>query len=581
LFFQKIINIIFKIKEIVLCLKIKMDRKIIDCFTFFNELDLLKFRLEELYDKVDNFILIESTKTFTGVQKPLYYSLNKDEFEKWNDKIIHIIVTDTPINLPQEKINELVALPEIQNINWVREHHQRRAVSKGLRKLNLKPEDVVMMSDLDEIPNMDVVINNIKFLDMGPIVFEQDWYIWNLDWVKNMKWRGTTMFEYSHYLMNKDIFQHLRNIRWDDVDEKSEFTVIECGWHFSWFGNSEFIRKKMFSFAHTETACDYFRNLKNIEYLVSEGLSPEEPGENPSRLVNTKSLSLIRPKNIDLIPNFLPEKFSKIYDCFMFSNELDLLNLRLHELYDYVDHFIIVESTETHSGLPKPAYFRENQKLFEKFSNKIINVVIEGFPEPTSDVNPNWFRENFQRNQISTALYSLDTNDHDIIMISDIDELPDRETLINLKHHVRKAQIITFRQRWFVWNFDLEDPQEWPGTQILFWEDLKQTTPQKVRNGRYNLSIITPEVRGWHMSWFGNNDLINEKLKSFAHQEIGVKTDEELDMARLEKRALVENELKSTDDWDFFPVMKHIYEEGRLYELINKNKNQKFLINFF
>jgi len=134
-----------------------MRRKIIDCFTFFNELDLLKFRLAELYDKVDHFILIESTKTFTGQVKPLYYSLNKDEFEKWNDKIIHVVVTDMPINLPQYKIDELVALPEIRNINWVREHHQRRSVVKGLNRLNLNFDDVIIMSDLDEITDMDIV----------------------------------------------------------------------------------------------------------------------------------------------------------------------------------------------------------------------------------------------------------------------------------------------------------------------------------------------------------------------------------------------------------------------------------------
>ena len=75
--------------------------------------------------------------------------------------------------------------------------------------------------------------------------------------------------------------------------------------------------------------------------------------------------------------------------------------------------------------------------------------------------------------------------------------------------------------------------------------------------------------------------LSNEKLKSFAHQEIGPKTDEEIELARLEKRALVESKLNPTHGWDFFPVMRHIYEEGRLYEQVNKNKNQKFLIDFF
>ena len=555
-----------------------MRRKIIDCFTFFNELDLLKFRLAELYDKVDHFILIESTKTFTGQVKPLYYSLNKDEFEKWNDKIIHVVVTDMPINLPQYKIDELVALPEIRNINWVREHHQRRSVVKGLNRLNLNFDDVIIMSDLDEIPDMDIVSNNIKFLDMGPIVFEQDWYIWNLE---GMKWRGSSMFLFSQFIDNKDIFQHIRNLRWDEVDENKEFITVDGGWHFSWFGSSEFIRKKMFSFAHTETATEYFRNLKNIEYLVREGLTPEEPSDSQIKLLPTENILRKLPKNLELIPNYSFEKFSKVYDCFMFSHELDLLNLRLHELYDYVDYFVIVESNETHSGLPKPLYFRENQHLFEKFSDKIINVAIEGFPTPPSDQNPNWFRENFQRNQILTVLQSLDMKDDDCVMLSDVDELPDRNSVMNVRHHVRRLQVITFRQRWFTWNFELEDPQEWPGTQVMLWSDFKKTTPQKIRNGRYNVGVVSNEVRGWHLSWFGDNNSVHEKLKSFAHQEIGPKTDEEIELARLEKRALVESKLNPTHGWDFFPVMRHIYEEGRLYEQVNKNKNQKFLIDFF
>jgi beta-1,4-mannosyl-glycoprotein beta-1,4-N-acetylglucosaminyltransferase len=558
-----------------------MRRKIIDCFTFFNELDLLKFRLAELYDKVDHFILIECTKTFTGQVKPLYYSLNKDEFENWNDKIIHVVVTDMPINLPQYKIDELVALPEIRNINWVREHHQRRSVVKGLNRLNLNFDDVIIMSDLDEIPDMDIVSNNIKFLDMGPIVFEQDWYIWNLEWMKGMKWRGSSMFLFSQFIDNKDIFQHIRNLRWDEVDENKEFITVDGGWHFSWFGSSEFIRKKMFSFAHTETATEYFRNLKNIEYLVREGLTPEEPSDSPIKLLPTENILRKLPKNLELIPNYSFEKFSKVYDCFMFSHELDLLNLRLHELYDYVDYFVIVESNETHSGLPKPLYFRENQHLFEKFSDKIINVAIEGFPTPPSDQNPNWFRENFQRNQILTVLQSLDMKDDDCVMLSDVDELPDRNSVMNVRHHARRLQVITFRQRWFTWNFELEDPQEWPGTQVMLWSDFKKTTPQKIRNGRYNVGVVSNEVRGWHLSWFGDNNSVHEKLKSFAHQEIGPKTDEEIELARLEKRALVESKLNPTHGWDFFPVMKHIYEEGRLYEQVNKNKNQKFLIDFF
>lgn len=67
-----------------------------DCFSFFNELDLLEIRLNTLDSIVDKFILVESTLTHTGNQKPLFYAENKSRFKKFNDKIIHIIVDEFP-----------------------------------------------------------------------------------------------------------------------------------------------------------------------------------------------------------------------------------------------------------------------------------------------------------------------------------------------------------------------------------------------------------------------------------------------------------------------------------------------------
>jgi beta-1,4-mannosyl-glycoprotein beta-1,4-N-acetylglucosaminyltransferase len=68
--------------------------KLIDGFVFYNELGLLKYRLDTLYEIVDNFILVESTKTFSGNSKELFYEKNKHLYEKYQDKIIHIIVDD-------------------------------------------------------------------------------------------------------------------------------------------------------------------------------------------------------------------------------------------------------------------------------------------------------------------------------------------------------------------------------------------------------------------------------------------------------------------------------------------------------
>ena len=65
---------------------------IIDCFIFYNELELLFYRLSILYDKVDYFVLVESTRTYTGVDKPLYFEQNKALFDNFKDKIIHVII---------------------------------------------------------------------------------------------------------------------------------------------------------------------------------------------------------------------------------------------------------------------------------------------------------------------------------------------------------------------------------------------------------------------------------------------------------------------------------------------------------
>lgn len=548
-----------------------MKKKIVDCFTFFNELDLLEFRLTELDPYVDYFVIIESTKTFTGKPKPLYYNLNKFKFKKWEDKIIHKIVYDMPIELPQEEIDKLVDLPEIRDIHWVREHHQRRQIGKVLEKMNLDYEDIVLVSDLDEIPDLRKLSEFSNLLKYGPVVMKQDWYIWNLNNLKNSDWRGTSSFYYSHYINNKDIFQKIRNTRWDD---RSEFSVVQNGWHFSWFGNQEFIKQKMFSFAHTETANDFFKNKDNITYLVENSLPPQVPSEETKKLNYVDINPDVLPENYEIIPHYFSQK-PKIFDCFMMFNELDVLELRLEELNDFVDYFVIIESEKTHSGNKKTLHYQSNADRYKKFENKIIYVVIEELPnklpDHIKDVDLNWYRENFQRNQIKTALMQIDMTDNDIILISDIDEIPDLSK-VNLQKIIPYNDFITCNQRWFNWSFDWEfNDKFWPGTQVTRWSYLKNTTPQNIRNQRYDESKITiKEAWGWHLSWFGDDEIILNKLSSFAHQEIGMVDRNILQTKRNIGEALVTEKLIKTE-WDYFPRNK---------DLLSKKSNNNIFIDF-
>lgn len=96
-------------------------------------MDLLEVRLNELYDKVDHFVLVEARETFTGNSKPLYYDENKERFQKFQDKIIHIILEGR-----FETTNQ-----------WAREFYQRNQLMQGLTEC--EPDDLILISDLDEI----------------------------------------------------------------------------------------------------------------------------------------------------------------------------------------------------------------------------------------------------------------------------------------------------------------------------------------------------------------------------------------------------------------------------------------------
>ena len=113
----------------------------------------------------------------------------------------------------------------------------------------------------------------------------------------------------------------------------------------------------------------------------------------------------------------------KLFDCFLFNGELDMLEIRLNILAPYVDKFVILEGEETISGKPKPLYLDENQERFYRFSSKIIYLVA---PAPKS-IPCVWSREAYYRNCLIEGLKHVNT--HDFVMLSDLDEIPDPEKL--------------------------------------------------------------------------------------------------------------------------------------------------------
>ena len=228
------------------------NQKIIDCTLFLKELELLELRLESLYPHVDLFLIVESTKTFTGISKPLHYHNNKDRFKKWSDKIRYYVIDDMPLSANREELVKSTPIESQQTIEFFRETHQRNSIGKGLKSLNISYDDIIIVSDMDEFPNYNRFKNLNINLPYGPVIFKQKWLVWNTQLEKTYPWMGSTAFYYSHYIHDKYIFQKIRDDRWNT--ENPRFYIEDNGgFHFSSFGSLEFIRTKLKSFSHIVT----------------------------------------------------------------------------------------------------------------------------------------------------------------------------------------------------------------------------------------------------------------------------------------------------------------------------------------
>jgi len=137
-------------------------KKIIDCFTFFNELDLLEIRLQYLYDVVDYFVIIEADTSFSGIKKPFIFQDNTDRFAPFMDKIIYV-----PLKMKFFK--------EEKKITWKRQEHHRNHIKMGLEQLNLNDNDFILISDLDEIPNKELLkeVKMGEFIDFNKGIIKQ------------------------------------------------------------------------------------------------------------------------------------------------------------------------------------------------------------------------------------------------------------------------------------------------------------------------------------------------------------------------------------------------------------------------
>ena len=230
-------------------------RKIFDVFLFFNELDLLEIRLNTLYKIVDYFVITEIDETFSGQPKELIFKKNIKRFKEFEKKIIYNPITKK--DLQTLKSSELEIYNSNLNISLKHKHNGRpaknikdslkREISHrdscilGFYKL-ASPYDLILLSDLDEIPNPITIKEFIKKPIYNAYYFKMKWYLY---WINNKvseNWFGTVLFEF-HYLKGKS----LDNLRLASSKESlvPGQIVKNGGWHFSYLGGTEAIKTKL------------------------------------------------------------------------------------------------------------------------------------------------------------------------------------------------------------------------------------------------------------------------------------------------------------------------------------------------
>ena len=237
---------------------------IFDCFMYNNEEMILDLRLHHLNEYIKKFIIVESKYTHQGNLKKKF--LNLKNFQKYRDKIDYYLIDEFPKKLS----------------NWERENYQRNFLMNPIKNLN--EDDYVMISDLDEIPNL----RNLKHIEKSKYtVFEQENYSFkfNLKNISFPKWYGTKLCKKKYlrspqWLRNQKIkkysFLKFYKIKWN--------IIPHGGWHFSYIMTPHEISEKIKAFGHAEYNLDKFTDIKTIEDKINQGVDLFDRNQNYQKI---------------------------------------------------------------------------------------------------------------------------------------------------------------------------------------------------------------------------------------------------------------------------------------------------------
>ena len=311
--------------------------KIIDAVFFYDELDMLTFRLTELNEHVDQFIIMESGIDFIGNSKPLIFKENEHLFEKWKDKISYLSFNELSSS-ELEILDKVIKKNTLPISNFVKETNRTNIqlyllilLHNSLLSSDLYMEDIVMISDIDEIPDLSKLSEVIDKISFFPVLLRQKNFIWSTKFINTNPNLGTTCHQFASLIKNVSVF--LSSYFKRGIVNLSRFEIVDSGYHFSHF-------------------YDFNKTVDKLK-LINPSLSSHV-------IENSWSNLLSIPTNED----------NDVYNLTEYDGELpkniELLNSQPIGREEIKKHFVAINST-----------IEVSEKYFEQFGDSIylINFV--------------------------------------------------------------------------------------------------------------------------------------------------------------------------------------------------------------
>jgi len=369
--------------------------KIIDTIFFYDEIDMLIFRLTELYDHVDHFIIMESETDFNGNFKSLIYKENESLFDKWKDKITYqptysltdedfdymikiLSKSDFSTDKPTTEINRR----NIQSCQLVKLYHH-------LLSLDLYMEDLIMISDVDEIPDLSKLTEILDKISFSPVILRQKNFIWSTEFVNTLPNLGTICLQYTNLIIKPYYFFNYYFKR--TFSTLRSFEVVDSGYHLSHFYSFEKTKEKFkilnptISDSQIENCWNDLISVATDEYGNVYSLVEYE-GELPKNIGLLKMQNIgrkeIKKHFIVINPNLEePEKYFELDGDFVYLinfTEIPTLPFKL-QLSDKVSQYnILVPNVKYYDIFIEENTLENFQKMFG--FNEIKKIMSEKLP---------------------------------------------------------------------------------------------------------------------------------------------------------------------------------------------------------